>query len=184
MGKHTDKPCQYIHNRSTDGLLIFRDDADYTRFLHLLYRANSTIPVHFTNTSNPFELEQRKPLVDIVAYSLLPDSFHIILKDRNLRSKVKKFMHKLCTAYSMYYKSKYYHAGSLFHESYSSDELRGSTLREMIAKIHDLPASLNDPKRYQFSSYKEYLGIDRPQKVILMKKSQEFIDRVSTQEDQ
>ena len=73
---------------------------DYNRFMTLLYLCNDTNPVNieaeirkgrsFTELMNT---KRDKPLIDIAAYCLMPNHFHILIKelDRNTAVFMKNY---------------------------------------------------------------------------------------------
>ena len=53
------------------------------------------------------------PIVEILAFVLMPNHFHLILQQK-VDSGITKFMHKLGTGYTMYFNEKYSRVGHLF----------------------------------------------------------------------
>lgn len=53
------------------------------------------------------------PLVEIIAYCLNPNHYHLILKQVSERG-IEKFMHKVSTGYTNYFNKKNERSGSLF----------------------------------------------------------------------
>jgi len=96
----------HVYNRGAHKALIFLDEADYLRFLHLLYVSNSEKPFLFKLIGNTdiFGLDFGTKLVDVVAYCLMPNHFHIAIKEIQ-KGGTTKYIRKLCPAYSMYYTS-------------------------------------------------------------------------------
>ena len=117
----------HIYNRGTDKRQIFSDNADYVRFIHYLYgfNDNKIIP----NFSRDIEggpasnIKPRDLLVEIVAFCLMPNHFHLILKQVK-DGGITKFMRKLSTGYVMYFNKLLANwlifPVSLFYVSYSS----------------------------------------------------------------
>ncbi|KKT80846.1 MAG: Transposase, partial [Parcubacteria group bacterium GW2011_GWF2_44_8b] len=58
-------------------------------------------------------------MVDIGAYCLMPNHFHLLVRERNEKG-ISLFMQKLITAYTMYFNDKYRRKGRLFESSYKS----------------------------------------------------------------
>ncbi len=174
---------------------IFYDKADYARMLKLLYIANCSAPFQLRNfgETNIFEIAKADTLVDIVCYCLMPNHIHIAVKPKTdlvNDSNITKFMHKLCTAYSMYFNLRYDHSGTIweggFKKKISDHDL--DYMRTLINYIHLNPYGIKEPdmtkearkehpkealeysKNYEFSSFKEYLGENRAQSSILSQK--------------
>lgn len=129
--KFANKEFYHIYNRGVDKREVFLDERDYDRFLLAvillndeqdalldkwrdLRKCNSKITL-----SNFRRLNLRKPLVDIIAFCFNPNHYHFIL--RQVREKgIEKFMHRLGTAYTMFFNKKYKRTGALFQGSFKS----------------------------------------------------------------
>ncbi len=176
----------HIYNRGVDKRVIFLDDNDRVRFLRLLYMCNGTKPVIYRDVQNfPLDkIEVGDKLVAIGAYCLMPNHFHILVKEITDGGLVK-FMGKLLTSYSMYFNKRYERTGALFGNKFKSAHLdRDEYLKYIYSYIHLNPVKLIDPmwkergildlprtedflKQYTFSSYRDYLGEKREFAVIL-----------------
>ena len=177
----------HIYNRGAHKAPIFLDSNDYWRFLKLLYISNSTRPFKLAGYPDNavFSADRVKTIVTITAYCLMPNHFHIVLaedKDGN----ITKFMRKLCTGYSVYYNVKYKHSGTIFQGKYKSKPVADDLYYETVLNyVHLNPYGLEEPvleksayaeyfkqafecsKRYEYSSFKDYLGEHREQGAIL-----------------
>jgi putative transposase len=182
----------HIYNRGNSKQEIFHDDEDYSRFVTLLYTCNSEsnfrmFLVTRTNELDPFLWERQGQLVAIGAYVLMPNHFHILITEKT-EGGISKFMQKLSTAYVMYYNKKYNRTGGLFEGKFKSQHLdTDKYLKYIFSYIHLNPIKLiqKDWKekgiknkkeafeylnKYKFSSYLDYVGIERKQNAILDKK--------------
>ncbi|MBI2065726.1 MAG: transposase [Candidatus Zambryskibacteria bacterium] len=175
----------HIYNRGNSKNLIFHDNDDYNRFLKLLYTANATKNLVIRNFSKiVYQIEKGERLVSIGAYCLMPNHFHILItQTRN--GDITKFMHKLCTSYSMYYNNKYKRTGKLFEGKFKSEYADNDQyLKYLFSYIHLNPLKIINPDwkskgvrnhdadflaNYKFSSYIDYLEKERDDKVILNK---------------
>ena len=97
----------HVYNRGTLKMPIFRERNDYERFLKKL-----------------FEYED-KYNVDILVYCLMPNHFHLLLKENEVRVREKTanislFMQCLINAYTKYFSFKYKHSGVVFQSTYKS----------------------------------------------------------------
>jgi len=177
----------HVYNRGAHKAPIFNDKDDYNRFVALLYSANDTRRCDL-RTIKPQEMFnfERNVLVDIFAYCLMPNHFHIGLKERAEKG-IEKFIRKLCTSYVMYYNKKYTHSGTIFQGQYKSKLIDSDEyLHYLIQYIHLNPFGIEEPdltkvaksqyieeaieysQKYKYSSYKDYLGEKRPQNNVLM----------------
>lgn len=183
----------HIYNRGAHKEKVFLENADYWRMLKLLYIANNTESFEINKLKNKdfFSIERKGALVDIIAYCLMPNHFHIYLKIQESGDvthprvdKLTRFLRKLCTGYSNYYNIKYDHSGTIWQGACKKkdvvDELHRDT---MIRYVHLNPhkpgesdsvetkylseEALECSKNYEFSSLKDYLGEIREQGSIL-----------------
>ena len=184
----------HIYNRGIEKRDIFLDKADYLRFIVLLYISNNTDVVHISNHINQgrslmkmLDIDKKDSLVDIGVYCLMPNHFHILLKEKT-ENGISKFMKKLSTGYSMYFNKRYERTGSLFQGIFKSVHMDSDEyLKYLFAYIHLNPVKLIDPiwkengikdknttnsflKGYSYSSYFDYGNIgNRPETKIINK---------------
>lgn len=123
---------------------------DYERFLGLLYICNSTETIHRSDLysrslAEIFTIKRREPLVGIGAFCLMPNHFHLLLKEIR-HGGISLFMRKLGTAYAMYFNIKYERTGNLFIKPFRSRHIRDDEyLQYVIQYIHCNPAELFEP---------------------------------------
>ena len=187
-------PEEYYHcyNRGTEKRKVFLDKNDYQRFIHLLFVCNNENKIHLSDYKERsfdeiFKIDQEKTLIDIGAYCLMPNHFHLLLKEKN-SGNISLFMQKLMTAYTMYFNKKYERTGSLFESKFRAQHAnKNNYLKYLFSYIHLNPLKLINPKwkengikntikvknflsQYKYSSYADYLEEERAQKIILNKK--------------
>ena len=63
-------------------------------------------------------------LVSIIAYSLLPNHYHLLLK-QEVDNGISQFMQKLGTSYTMYFNQQEKRSGSLFQGKFKATHLSG-----------------------------------------------------------
>jgi putative transposase len=167
----------HLYNRGTEKRKIFLNRSDYERFLALLYLANSEEPVRTENIRRTeqgptllkqvMELPPQKPLISITAYCLMPNHFHLLVREEN-EAGISRFMQKLSTAYTMYFNKKYERSGTLFQGKYKSRHADNDRyLKYLLAYIHLNPSKIASPATYEYSSYADFTGEERPQGSIL-----------------
>ncbi|MBI2482059.1 MAG: transposase [Candidatus Vogelbacteria bacterium] len=115
-------PDEYYHlyTRGTNRREIFLDDNDHLRFILLLYTTNAKKVIHLsdhwrqeqTDLKKVFNLDRGSTLVDIGAYCLMPNHFHLLVKEKSEQG-ISIFVQKLMTGYSMYFNKKYQQTGSI-----------------------------------------------------------------------
>ncbi|GEM_PF-1121152 len=182
----------HVYNRGAHKADIFLDGSDYVRMLKLLYIANNDAPFIMEQLpDNIFGVKRNRILVDIVAYCLMPNHIHIVLKKRlqiesSAVDSIARFIHKLATGYTVYFNNKYGHSGTIWQGSYKEKIVYdGLYIQTLIKYVHLNPRSLINPDmskpscdkndaetnefvmKYEYSSIKDYNGIIRPQRSIL-----------------
>lgn len=126
---------EYYHicNRGVDKRKIFVDKNDYERFLlgmKLLNDEKTGVMSQWKDAQRSPKVqpwansrlnlgEQGEGLIQIVAYCLNPNHYHLILK-QVADDGVVKFMQKLGTAYTMYFNKKHDRTGALFQGRFKS----------------------------------------------------------------
>ena len=85
----------HIYNRGAHKQRIFTNASDYSRFLFLLHLANSKTAVHLTKTLKEYQgrssaeifenekIDDGDRLVEILGYSLMPNHFHLVLRQKD-----------------------------------------------------------------------------------------------------
>ena len=76
----------HCFNRGVDKRDVFENENDANRFLMLLYLANSNMSVDLFNIKRPrlgdiIQEERGNPIVAIGAYCLMPNHYHLLLKE-------------------------------------------------------------------------------------------------------
>jgi putative transposase len=186
-------PGEYYHiyNRGVEKRVIFLDDSDKKRFIKLLYLANGTTPLVFKTVQGlPLdEVERGTRKLAVGAYVLMSNHFHILVKETQ-EGGITSFMEKLQTGYSMYFNKKNNRVGPLFQGTFKAEHInRDEHLKYLFAYIHLNPIKIIEPnwkeggikniplaesflKKYTGSSYTEYIGGNREEKLIIS--SEEF----------
>lgn len=114
---------------------------------------------------------ERKLLVDILAFCLMDNHFHLLLRQRKERGIVT-FMQKLGTGYTNYFNKKYTRVGSLFQGRFKAVLLeKESHFLYLPFYIHANPLAVLAPSEranpekalqflasYRWSSYPDYIG--------------------------
>jgi putative transposase len=180
----------HLYNRGNNKSNIFIDDTDRKRFQKLLYICNTTERVVFRDVQK-LSLEKIKredTLVDIGAYCLMPNHFHLLVREKK-EGGISLFAEKLLTAYSMYFNKKSERTGKLFEGRFKATHVDSDRyLKYLFSYIHLNPVKLIDPRwkkdgiqnreearsylrGYLYSSYLDYFGEVRDEMVILNRDS-------------
>lgn len=161
----------HLYNRGTEKRKIFLDKSDHNYFLFLMYICNTTKSIKLRDIGKEFDREET--IVDIGAYCLMPNHFHILVHEKT-EGGISKYMLKLMTGYTMYFNQKYKRTGKLYEGVFkASHASRDNYLKYIYSYIQLNPAKLidknwrEDRKRntaklldyvfaYPYSSIKEY----------------------------
>ncbi len=186
----------HVVNRGVEGRRIFQSEKDYLRFVHDLFEFNDEAPAPnlnyiFANKKSPQltqqylevglpnivrQREPRKLLVELLAFTLMPNHYHLLVRPRS-DGGMAKFMQKLNTGYTNYFNTKYEHRGVLFMGKYKAivikDEkhfihlpyyihfnpldLQAPTWRER--KLKNAKKAIDFLRSYRWSSHIDYCGI-------------------------
>ena len=140
----------HCFNRGVEKRKVFEGELDANRFLMTLYLANGTEPMTLFNERTP-ELsktlteDRGKPVVAIGAYCLMPNHFHLLLKEIKAGG-ITTFMQKLGTAYTMYFNAKYERVGNLFMRPFRARHVGDDRyFQHVLEYIHCNPAELYEP---------------------------------------
>lgn len=180
----------HIINRGVDKRHIFLDEKDYFRFIHNLFEFNDKNAVtnsgHFLQQNQSIDLRnrydniqnRRKPrelIVEILAFCLMPNHFHLLLKQKE-DGGITKFMRKLGIGYANYFNQRYSRSGTLFQGRYKSilisqeshfthlpyyihlNPLDLIAAEWRIGKIKNYQKALDFLNSYRWSSHLDYTG--------------------------
>jgi len=184
----------HIYNRGTDKRVIFTDINDHNRFVLLLRLCNSATQVDISHKlreglsfTELMSIDVSERLVDIGAYCLMPNHFHLIMRE-NQESGISRFMKKLLTAYSMYFNKKHKRTGGLFEGPFRATHAdTDEYLKYLFAYIHLNPVKMIDPEwkengiadrmkakeylaGYGFSSYLDYMSDKKREEGVILNK--------------
>lgn len=176
----------HVYNRGTDKRDIFLEKNDYARFLSYLVDFNNLKPI-----DKEKELERKKkylkrgeslkysnmdddPLVDILGFCLMPNHFHLLLRQK-IDGGVAKFMQRVATGYVMVFNAKQKRSGGLFQGRFKVVHVNTQDyLDYLMFYIHFNPLFLMEKKwkndklaafeflnSYEWSSHIDYLSMDK-----------------------
>ena len=137
----------HCYNRGVEKRVAFEDSRDYHRFLELLYLANDEYPLRRDDIgTHKFEEILRTPrgkkLVSIGAFCLMPNHFHLVLKEV-ADGGITAFMHKIGTAYTMYFNARHDRTGNLFLKPFRSRHISTDRyFQHLVNYVHSNPATL------------------------------------------
>lgn len=190
----------HVYNRGTRKMEITRDTRDKWRFLqalrffndthssvNILRQLNKLLKSDFESVFKigwPPNWPQKNPLVKILCYCLMPNHFHLLLKEI-VEGGISKFVQKLEIGLTNYFNIKYQESGNLFQGGYRGKRIDGQRYLEYLsvyiqivnvlelfpggleAAFRDINTALKFVKKYPFSSYLDYVG---PRKSLIIDK--------------
>jgi putative transposase len=141
----------HCFNRGVEKRDVFENEFDANRFLMTLYLANGTKPVSLHDTDKPeltkvLSSDRGHSLVAIGAYCLMPNHFHLLIKEI-VQGGIVKFMQKVGTAYTMYFNAKNERVGNLFMKPFRARHVGDDRyFQHVLQYIHCNPAELYEPE--------------------------------------
>lgn len=174
-------PGEYYHvyHRGNYKQEIFQDEKEYIRFLFiLLYFQSPLLFDHFTNqiqefyTKDKFKINQKlfqkiidSRYVELVSFSLMPNHFHSIIKEKE-EGGISKYMERILKSHTKYSNIKHEKVGHLFQGPFQSKHIPDNNyLLHLSAYIHRNPRELikwsNNEENYPWSSYQDYTKANR-----------------------
>lgn len=192
----------HILNRGVDTRKIFLNNQDYSRFLLSLEFFNAEKSIDIWNLIHPqskggsdppllAEMAKRinekreedsEPIVEIMAFALMPNHYHLVLKEIT-PDGISSFMKKI-GGYSTYFNKQNNRSGSLFESRYKCIEIKNDAqLLVVFNYVHTNPVELVEPQwkekkiknfnqaknfleNYQWSSYPYYINSEINSSVI------------------
>lgn len=153
----------HVYNRGVEKRNIFLDDKDYFRFIYDLFEFNDQAPagkfstVGDRDSDSVAKPEKRKLLVEILAFCLMPNHFHLFLRQL-VDDGISGFMRKLGVGYVMYFNKKNKRVGPLFQGRFKAVLIEEENHFQYLPYyIHLNPLDLKMPnwKEEGIGSYKE-----------------------------
>ena len=151
----------HIYNRGVDKRSVFLDDTDFERFLQSMREFNSQKPIGslFENSfRNKDQLGNRvAKLVDIVAYCLNKNHYHLILAQK-IEGGISEFMHRLGTGYTQSFNIKYKRNGALFQGKFKALHVDSNEYLLNLSAYVNLNNQVHKIKNKMIkSSWEEYI---------------------------
>jgi len=179
----------HIYNRGVEERKIFLDNKDYFRFIHNLFEFNDKAPAMNIYYKLPqiqsyevqlrkirkTEREPRKLLVEIISFCLMPNHYHIFIRQK-VDNGIVRFMQKLGTGYTNYFNKKYKRVGGLLQGRFKAVLIKDeSHFIHLPYYIHLNPLDIKFPEwrereiknykeamefleNYRWSSFPDYIG--------------------------
>ncbi len=145
----------HVTARGNERRAIFRDDADYERFLRVLGESVTQFEVR------------------LYLFCLMSNHLHLVAETP--RANLGPFMHRLLTAYTVYFNQRHARCGHLLQGRYGARLVEKDTYLLRLsryvhlnpvftaaARLRPVSERIEILRRYRWSSYRSYIGRDRP----------------------
>ncbi|MBI4185710.1 transposase [Candidatus Berkelbacteria bacterium] len=184
----------HVYNRGVAKQPLFVNDSDRDHLLKTLsFYLESEPPKRLSIVSDELLLETlsqlvTSPLVEILAYCLMPNHFHLLVKQRS-DGGVSTFLRRAQNSYTRYYNTKYYRVGTMFQGRFHAVEVTtDAQLLHVSRYIHLNPVVARLSKKasdYNWSSYPQYVQgqgnrLCNPSMILAMAHSPENYDQFVT----
>ncbi len=169
----------HVLSKSIAGYKIFSRKKNYSRMFDTLkyymfekpplrfsrfVRAGKNKKNIFNEKINQFLREDKNKLVEVVAYCLMPTHMHLVLRQVQ-EEGISIFMNKILNSYTRYFNLLYKRKGPLWEGPFKNILVEtDEQLFHLTRYVHLNPVTasiINNPEEWDFSSYKEYLGINK-----------------------
>lgn len=159
----------HVFNKSIAGFKIYSDFENSRRFFRTINYYNSklvttSLGVYLANDEgyNPdIFTPGANPLMKILAYCIMPDHYHLLLKIIEYNS-LPKYINKIEASYTRFFNIKYERKGPLWQSDYRAVLVRNNEqLLHLSRYIHLNPTTSNlvqRPEEWIYSSYKDYIS--------------------------
>jgi putative transposase len=139
--------CYHLYNRGNNRERTFYENENYLFFLRRLR-------------------EHLVPVLDIVAYCLMPTHYHLLVRIKQtseVSAKVSKALMQFSVSYTKAMNKRYDRVGALFQGAFRSKHVGQDTYLVHLSRyIHLNPVMaglVERPQDWEFSSYREYIGL-------------------------
>lgn len=169
----------HIFNRGVEKRTVFTDKRERTRFLEAVkYYQQISPEIKFSKADkDKKENLSDKKLVEVIAYCLMPNHFHFLLKQISDHG-VSTFIRRLINSYTRYFNTKNERVGSLFQGPFKAVRIESDEqLLHATRYIHLNPLVgylVKDLRNFEWSSYLEYVGL-RSNNVCKREEVEQFI---------
>ena len=156
----------HIYNRGLEKKDIFIQTRDYSQFIKTFfyYQIQNPKPrFSIYRQSKLFPVDPSKKIVDVICYCLMPNHFHLLIKQLKDGSTTE-FMRKFILSYTKYRNLKYEHQGPLLNGPFKAVRIETDEQLVHVSRyIHLNPLVsllVKDLNFYLWSSYRTYLGLE------------------------
>ncbi len=151
----------HVFNRGVDARKVFLSKSDIIYFLDSIIISNQLSRVLSNGKEKQRKIERNRarnnePIVKVVAYAILPNHFHLILKEIK-EGGISKFMQRLGTSYTMYFNEKYSRSGALFQGRFKATHIADLTAVSSYVNLNFKHHNIDLDKQPIKTSWFEYV---------------------------
>jgi len=167
----TNEKIYHIYNTSTANSVIFRTTRDYERAVEsLVFYTFRNPPLRYSHFKR-LSIERKQEFysnldptntnVDVIAYSFLPDHYHLILRQKS-DNGISKSIRNFQNSYAKHYNTKVGNSGAVFTALFKAKEIENEDILTALSRhIHLCPyltkaTRLDKLTEYKWSSLSEY----------------------------
>jgi len=165
----------HLQHKAKLGTTLFQSDADYQTFLLLLsyyLRFPDATPLSWVKRLNPQTVIAKRNAselgsspVTLVSFLLLPDLFHLILRENigTYKPGISNLLRRISVGYAMYSNKTHGATGTIYHGKYKMRHIDQNDLGKLISDLHHYD-QVNDTFLVSplHSSRADYSGTPRP----------------------
>lgn len=178
----------HIFNRGIEKRKIFMEEGDLYYFFDAMFIAMQKEPINDRHSEKRKDIKEtaknKERLVEIVSYSLLPNHYHLILKEIR-KGGISRFMGKLSNSYTKYFNQKNDRIGVLFQGPFKANRLTGEDKKEMSLELTSAYVNLNY-KHHNYniekdlikSSVFEYLNEEKGERICNVDEVERIIENI------
>lgn len=167
LRKHmlTTGEVYHVFNHSVGRMPIFRGARECGLFLEAMkFYLQPNPPTRFSiyrTARGKFSIQLNERLVTVICYCLMPNHFHITLRQEE-DDGIKKFIQRVSNSFAHYFNLKYDKRGHVFEGNFKSVHVeKDEQLVHLSRYIHLNPVTaylVENPIYYPYSSYKAFIG--------------------------
>ncbi len=149
----------HVYNRGVDKRAVFLDKFDYWRFYKSLQMFNTEEQSGslYRRKFKQDWLMNQKPIVNINAYCLLNNHFHLLLTQL-VDGGISEFMKRLGGGYTSYFNERYERSGALFQGNFKRVHCEDNEQLLYVAAYVNFNNLVHNIKDYFLSSAEAYEG--------------------------
>jgi len=162
----------HVYNRSLNGLTIFPTikEYDYAMLALWYFQKNQSLSLsHYLKLKPEVQIENLrsqsllKSKVSIICFSLMPNHFHLILKQTK-EGGISKYISDFQNCFTRYYNLKHNHQGSIFSSQFklklieNNNSLIHCSRYVIINPVTSFLIGNHELYSYPYTSYPEYVN--------------------------